>query len=113
MAIITETTTTQITLPKAQKIKLAKQQIDSAINALFRQMKTVYSSNFDKVWDSEDYTAAELLALYGKDGVELFRLSACLRDTLESVKTGTVPTDKMNALKPVTFNNDGSVIVGE
>ena len=100
-------------LSKEAKLAIAKKRIDSSINNLFKQMNHIYLENFDLVWNSNDYTASELLALYGESGTELFRLSGLLRDTIESSVTGTLPENKKTPLKPVEFNQDGSVTITE
>ena len=94
-------------------ISAAKQQIDSSINQLFAQMRAVYLTNYNLVWNSPDYAPSDLLALYAGNGIELFRLSALLRDTIQSAVPSTLPTETLTA--PITFtvafNQDGSVTI--
>ena len=109
MAIIGNNTQTQ-----AVQLANAKQQIDQAINNLFVQMRATYITNYNAVWNSADYTPADILALYGVNGAELFRLSALLAQTINDANAGTLAPEQCTvpAGVSVTVNQDGSVTVG-
>ena len=99
------------TLSKNDQLFIAKQQIQLTVKAMFDQMVDLYNRNFDLVWNAPGYTPAEILARFGTDGTDLFRLSAILRDTIEAAKPGTIAENKKLPPVAVTFNEDGTATI--
>ena len=99
---------TQPTQTKEQVLQANQVAMQNIIYKEVGDMQTNIRSLFDLVWNSQDYTAQEMLDLWGTNAVSLFQAVQYATQIIQLV----VPTyQPSNPPYPFTINADGTVSV--
>lgn len=97
-----------IPTPATAEVEVAR--IKNTTTNVYRLMEAHHKQAFRLVWENPNFTPQEILASFGTDAVALFQLSYSLQQILKTANPD------YNLLIPdhnVTFNEDGTVTVGE
>lgn len=93
-----------------QKKIITKKQIEQRTFNAYKTLIETYNDLYTKVWENPmGLTPQQVFDELGTEGIELFKLSAILVETVNSAKPGT-----LSRAQPYEFtiNPDGTVIVG-
>ena len=97
-------------ITKEQKVQRLVQRVKGQSTMQFQQLVRSFIDNYNLVWNNpEGLTPEEVLNGFGKDATSLFQASVALQTMINTIVPGTLT---QTALKPVTFNEDGTVTLG-
>ena len=106
MAILNDPNVPVVLTTEVKQAKL-KQNVSNTINALYRQMLSVYNNNMAQIWNNSDgLTPQQCCDAFATDAAELFRLASVLSTAINAATPGTITTTPPAT---VTVNNDGTI----
>lgn len=71
----------------------------------------VIKSNWNMVWESQEFTPQQVFNEFGTDAVNLFIFGSAACTLVETVQPGTLDPKYLSAALPYTINPDGTVTV--
>lgn len=90
---------------RTTKSRRIARRIRSAAPSLFQQLLSTWAQSVRDLWQGE---TAEILAEFGTDGAEIFRVSSETAAFLEKLKPGCT-AEARALMRPFTVSRDGTV----
>ncbi len=89
---------------KAKEVRIANDIIRNT-GSLFQQVLRAWENSVSQVWNND---TAAVLAEFGTDAVEIFRISAETAKFLEALKPGSTTAGRA-LMRPFTAHPDGTI----